>query len=331
MSAPRDEASRIEEKLKRRRTQLLLANERLDNSPNKRIKLDTDNSGINISKFELEYIPFTGKLSLISTPQDSELWKDQKSILTTLNDSFSATELAGFLGHKAYPSDPSLSYLLECKYDGVKPKRKNNTDFANKIMQLGLDLEPGILRMACPLLFRYTRTPLNMKRPGIMMRYFPDGDFFLTASPDSVIAFDGSYPPRTVLIEAKLWLKKKVLPYFYHDIPLHYLVQCLVQIVVVGVYSCSLVIYQRKEDYSHYDIGSLPEKRGKLHVFTLAIREDFLQTKIYKTIAEVAVRLKSKTRPDFDKFAADIKKRQVLSHDSLLEIFCNISTVFFFV
>lgn len=174
----------------------------------------------------------------IGVKQRTETWYDLRNYLSYSLDYISATDAATVMKIKRNGKLGYLQYLKNRKKLIIEKQQKQNF-FSLR----GIQLEPYIIRKFISFLYNYTIVGCHYL-PGIVMTS-QISSLRLFCSPD--FAFSDLYN-RIALIECKYWNKSKHLPLQYSEIPLEYIIQVIVQLLVTNADVVYLVFLQ--EDVS---------------------------------------------------------------------------------
>lgn len=184
--------------------------------------------------------------SLFSIRQRSQEWLDIRDELGYRFNYVSATEAAKVLKVKT-----GFTIFFDQRLRKIRPK----TEKQNVYMQMGNLMEDFILSRYFPLVddddpnreyYTVNQHKEPKYRPGIMVTpNNNNSNIRLFCSPDMIYLDERS---NHNLLEAKYWVKKRDLPLVYEEIPIEYIIQVFVQLIVSQANEGYLILLKKTEN-----------------------------------------------------------------------------------
>lgn len=181
---------------------------------------------------------------LSSVKQRSPEWYDLKNCLDLKYHYISATDAATVLKIKS--KNKSAKNFLSERLMGIKKRTAGKN---NIFMDRGTYLETLIIRKFIEVAyFNSDLQYLQLFTPGIIKNP-ANSTVRLYCSPDLMFFKNAILTDNEInLIEAKYWAKQKPLPTCFDEIPLEYIAQVVVQLMVTDANSCFLVILAEEQE-----------------------------------------------------------------------------------
>lgn len=175
----------------------------------------------------------------VNIVQRSEEWVDIRNILMLKHNYISATNAAIIMKVKVKKCPRKIFQ----EYLGKTTKQQQQNNY---FMNQGIRFEKFIVQLFLTNYMGVSNRSINYYQPGILFTN-PIDNLKLFCSPDfAVVDFNQLY-----LIEAKYWQKpNKRIPLTYEEIPLEYLIQVIVQLLVSRARYVYLVFFHDYQNIS---------------------------------------------------------------------------------